>query len=200
MKGEGNTVQHCRFSDKAPPPEGESGVLLTIWVDEDSRGGYNTRILDNQFLRYNEGLDHLGNGFETIRVGTHPEWNLPTRTLIEGNYFYRMDAEVEVISVKTSHNIIRGNAFEEVQGSMTFRQGQNNILDNNVFFGAGVHNTRGVRIFDEHHVISNNWFSELASSAILVYAGTEGDHEDGQHYRAGDITITQYLASERVSE
>ena len=71
VRGEGNTVQRCRFSDKASPPEGESGVLITLWIDEDSHGGYNTRILNNQFLRYNEGQDHLGNGFETIRVGTH---------------------------------------------------------------------------------------------------------------------------------
>ena len=190
VRGEGNTVQRCRFSDKAPPPEDDSGVLVTLWIDEDSHGGYNTRILNNQFLRYNEGQDHLGNGFETIRVGTHGKWDVPTKVLIEGNYFYRMDAEAEVISIKTSFNTIRNNAFEEVRGAMTFRHGQNNILDNNVFFGAGVSSTRGVRIFDENHVISNNWFSELTSSAILVYAGTEGDHGDGKHYRAGNITIT----------
>ena len=38
-------------------------------------------------------------------------------------------------------------------------------------------------------MISNNWFSEVTNSAILVYAGTEGDHGDGKHYRAGNITI-----------
>ena len=86
-------MQRCRFSDKAPPPEDDSGVLITLWIDEDSQAGYNTRILNNQFLRYNEGQDHLGNGFETIRVGTHGKWDVPTKVLIEGNYFYRMDAE-----------------------------------------------------------------------------------------------------------
>ena len=101
-----------------------------------------------------------------------------------------MDVEAEVVSIKTSYNTIRGNAFEEVYGAMTFRHGQNNILDNYVFFGPGDHDRRGVRIFDYNHVISNNWFSKLTDSAILVYAGTEDDHGDGQHYRAGNITIS----------
>ena len=90
IKGEGNTVQRCRFSEKDPPSvDGESGVLITVdFSDQDNRGR-NTKILRNKFLSYSEEDGHLGNGFETIRVGTSNYQHLPGNVLIEGNYFYR---------------------------------------------------------------------------------------------------------------
>ena len=188
IKGEGNTVQRCRFSEKDPPSvDGESGVLITIdFSDQDNRGR-NTKILRNKFLSYSEEDGHLGNGFETIRVGTSNYQHLPGNVLIEGNYFYRMNAEAEVVSIKTSFNVIKGNAFEEVGGAVTFRHGRNNVFEGNVFMGALAKDTRGVRIFDENHIVSNNWFSDLKKGAISVNAG-DGNETSG-HMRAGNITI-----------
>ena len=186
IKGEGNAVERCRFSEK-DPPVGESGVLITVDFSDLDRRGRNTKILRNKFLSYSEEEGHLGNGFETIRVGTSAYQNLSGNVLIQGNYFYRMNAEAEVISVKTSFNIIEWNAFEEVGGAVTFRHGKNNVLKDNVFIGNLAEDTRGVRIFDENHFASNNWFSNLQKGAILVNAG-DGNETSG-HVRAGNITI-----------
>ena len=187
IKGEGNIVQRCRFSEKEPPSAGESGVLITIDFNEQDQRGRNTKILHNKFLSYSEEEGHLGNGFETIRVGTSNYQHLPGNVLVEGNYFFKMNAETEVVSIKTSFNMVKSNAFEEVAGSVTFRHGKNNVLDGNVFMGGLAKDTTGVRIFDENHIVSNNWFAHLRKGAILVNAG-DGEATSG-HKRAGNITI-----------
>ena len=54
--------------------------------------------------------------------------------------------------------------------------------------GALVRKTRGVRkIFDENHIVSNNWFSDLRKGEILVNTG-DGNKTSG-HMRAAKITI-----------
>ena len=94
-------MQRCRFSEKEPPGAGESGVLITVDFSDQDQRGRNTKILHNKFLSYNEEEGHLGNGFETIRVGTSNYQHLPGNVLVEGNYFFKMNAETEVVSIKT---------------------------------------------------------------------------------------------------
>ena len=62
------------------------------------------------------------------------------------------------------------------------------VLEGNVFMGALARKTRGVRkIFDENHIVSNNWFSDLIKGAILVNTG-DGNEISG-HMGAANITI-----------
>ena len=122
-----------------------------------------------------------------FRVGTSNYQQLPGNVLIEGNYFYRINAETEVVSIKTSFNMIKGNAFEEVGGLVTFLHGRSNVLEGNFFMGAFANDTRGVKIFDENPIVSNNWFSNLIKGAILVNTGN-GNKTSG-HMRAAKITI-----------
>ena len=47
------------------------------------------------------------NGAETMRVGTSQQAYSSSNTVIENNLFERCSGEVEVISIKSSDNIIR---------------------------------------------------------------------------------------------
>ena len=92
-----------------------------------------------------------GNGFETIQIRdgeAGPGYQGWGHTRVEGNYFYSLDVETEVISVKASHNTIRSNAFEACKGSVTLRYGDCNTVESNVFDGQNVDNSYGVRIFN----------------------------------------------------
>ena len=92
-----------------------------------------------------------GNGFETIQIRDReagPGYQGWGHTRVEGNYFYSLDVETEVISVKASHNTIRSNAFEACKGSVTLRYGDYNTVESNVFDGQNVDNSYGVRIFN----------------------------------------------------
>ena len=51
------------------------------------------------------------NGGETIRVGTSHHAFFSSNTVIEDNMFHHCNGEVEVVSIKSSDNIIRNNVF-----------------------------------------------------------------------------------------
>jgi len=189
IKGNYNTIERCRLSNKTA-----SGNLTTaeqmvvVWYGE-GYGQFN-RIINNKFLEFQYKTPGLrrGNGYEVIRIGTSGHQWSDAHAEIEGNYFYRVDAEAETICLKTQWNRVEKNAFEEVKGSISLRHGSYNMVIGNVFYGKDKSNTRGVRIFGKHHEIRNNWFSRLSSGALLVYHGQDEESQTG-HVAAENITI-----------
>lgn len=69
-----------------------------------------------------------------------------------------MDGERELISVKSGDNEISGNTIFESAALISLRHGKGNKVENNVILGNKKLLTGGVRIYDEDHVIRNNYF------------------------------------------
>ncbi|NVB42733.1 hypothetical protein G6O69_33235 [Pseudenhygromyxa sp. WMMC2535] len=147
MRGQRNRVDHNAFIGKA-----NDGALLVVWRPDD--GSDDHRIDHNYFAERPE----LGaNGGETIRVGTSDQHESASRTVVEDNYFFESDGEIEIISNKSGENIYRRNVFESCAGLLTLRHGKDALVEDNVFLIGEVEGGGGVRIVDAGHRVINNY-------------------------------------------
>ncbi|MDA7537511.1 polysaccharide lyase 6 family protein, partial [Akkermansiaceae bacterium] len=166
VHGMHNRVDHCSFKGM-----NHVGVTLTVWLGTNAPANH-TRIDHNVFSDRTEGD---GNGFETIRIGTSSRSMQESKTIVEDNYFYRCDGEIEIISNKSVGNIYRRNTFESCSGQLTLRHGNECIVEGNYFLGNGISGTSGVRVIGEDHVVVNNYFENLrgtsARAALSFYNG-----------------------------
>lgn len=150
--GVSNRVDHCHFSGM-----NHIGVTLTVWPISDGPPGH-ARIDGNYFGDRALGT---GNGFETIRIGTSGVSDQEAAAVVESNYFYRCNGEIEIISNKTIGNEYRRNSFVECAGQLTLRHGGGCLVEENFFLGNNVSGSSGVRVIGPNHVIVNNYFSDL---------------------------------------
>ncbi|MEP4079412.1 chondroitinase-B domain-containing protein [Haloferula sp.] len=161
-----NRVDHCAFTGMK-----HEGVTLTVWL-KDSAPANHTRIDNNLFADRATGR---GNGFETIRIGTSTRSMQDSEAIVEDNYFYRCNGEIEIISNKSVGNIYRRNTFESCKGQLTLRHGNKCLVEGNFFLGNGVSESSGVRVIGEDHVVVNNYFKDLrgknARAALAIYSG-----------------------------
>ena len=88
------------------------------------------KVLNNVFRDYQFDSDTSwgGNGYETIRILDEGH-NFDGYQTVEGNYFHHCDVETEIISVKSRYTTIKNNAFEDNQGLVTFRRGDDNLAE-----------------------------------------------------------------------
>jgi poly(beta-D-mannuronate) lyase len=167
LYGKNNRVDHNFLANKL-----SLGVTLAVLRD-DTASINNHHQIDHNYFGTRPRLG--SNGGETIRVGTSKNSLLPSNTVIEDNYFYHCDGEVEIISIKSCDNTIRRNTFVECEGSVVLRHGNNNVVESNVFLGNGRANTGGVRVINLGHKIYNNFFyglkGERFRSAFAVMNG-----------------------------
>jgi len=167
MKGGYNRIDHCEFSNM-----NHSGVTIRVRSGADQEGYHQ---IDHNYFGPKPGGD--GNGYESIKVGDGDYSMYALNTIVEKNYFYRCNGEVEMISNKSWKNTYRYNTIVECQGTITLRWGQQCIVEGNYFLGNGVENTGGVRITDKDHLIINNYFQNLegdkARAAISIMSGIQ---------------------------
>jgi len=103
---------------------------------------------------------------ETIRIGVSDLTPCKAYCTVEYNLFEDCDGDPEVVSVKSWDNVIRYNTFRRCLGTVCLRQGGNNLVDGNYFFGEGKtdeagNGCGGVRVYGEKHRIINNYFEGL---------------------------------------
>lgn len=134
------------------------GLLVGVNLNNDMSDGCAHRIDHNLFTNR-----HLfgSNGAETIRVGASQHAYTSSQVVIEDNVFDGCNGEVEVVSIKSSDNIVRRNLFWECQGVLALRHGDRNVAENNVFVGNGVKHTGGVRVVNAGHKVVGNIFVGL---------------------------------------
>ncbi len=164
LQGQRNRVDHNRF-------EGQAHSGVTVVVDRRADIEDTHRIDANHFVDRAPGLD---NGFESIRIGTSAEAGSASRTIVEGNLFERVDGEIEVVSVKSGGNVVRGNTFLDSAGTLTLRHGSDNLVDDNHFIASGRAGTGGIRVMGEGHVVRRNLLQGLsgrAGGAIVLQCG-----------------------------
>ncbi|MFI3252389.1 MAG: polysaccharide lyase 6 family protein [bacterium] len=164
-----------------------AGVLLLVERDTAGKedGMMYTHIHHNYFYNYtNPAPNTIVNGLEAMRLGSSSVSTWYTCALIEYNVFEDISTEPELISVKSCGNVIRGNVVINCDSAITLRHGTENIVDSNVVLNDGISDGNGIRSFDAHHVITNNYISGVTSTSeydggIILHNGTEGASASG---------------------
>lgn len=158
LDGKRNRFDHSTLIGKT-----STGVTLAVRLDLPESLGNGHRIDANYF----GPRPVLGsNGGETIRIGTSRESMMDSGTIVEGNVFDRTNGEIEIISIKSGANIVRGNLFLEAQGAVTLRHGDRNIIERNVFLGNGKPNTGGIRVINRDQIVRDNYMEGLRGTGF----------------------------------
>ncbi len=156
--GKNNRLDHCSFINKK-----NMGVLLAVILD-DERSRENFHSIDHNY--FGVRLPLASNTGEIIRVGVSQHATFNSNTQITDNYFEHCDGEAEIVSIKSGGNVVRNNLFKESQGSVVLRHGDNNTVENNIFYGNGKAGTGGVRIINKGQWVVNNLFHGCRGSGF----------------------------------
>ncbi|MGF1735645.1 polysaccharide lyase 6 family protein [Photobacterium satsumensis] len=166
--GKDGKVINNRFEGKH-----KRGTLIGIQKNIDDKAD-NHLIEGNIFYsqkknRYNElaieeAVRYNGNSWEAIRIGDSKSSQWPSRTQFVNNLLVDSDGERELISVKSGENRIAGNTIFESASMISLRHGKANMVENNVIIGNNKQDTGGIRIYDEDHVVRNNYLVGLRGS------------------------------------
>ncbi len=148
--GKQNRIDHCTFYNKK-----NLGVLVAVML-EGKVNQDNSHQIDHNY--FGSRVPLASNAGEIIRIGVAETCEFNSNTQITDNFFENCNGEAEIISIKSCHNIIRSNLFKECQGSVVFRHGNFNTVENNLFLGNGIENTGGVRLINKGQLVVNNFF------------------------------------------
>ena len=181
--------QHNRFDHNHLVGKRNKGVTVAVRLDSE-QNQQNYHQIDHNYFGYRPTFG--SNGGETLRIGTSHYSLTNSFTLVENNYFDRTNGEVEIISVKSGQNTLRGNLFFEARGTLTMRHGNGNIIEENVFLGNGVEHTGGIRVINKDHVIRNNYLEGLTGfrfgSGFTVMNGVPNSPINRYH-QVDNVTI-----------
>lgn len=178
-----------RFDHNSIVGKLNSDVTLAVILSEEKDRENNHRIDHNYF-----GIRPIlgSNGGETIRVGTSHHAFFSSLTVIEDNMFHHCDGEVEVVSIKSSDNIVRNNIFLESAGVLALRHGNRNLVEGNAFIGNGKPNTGGIRVVNEGHIIKDNLFYDLKGDrffAALALMNAVPNSLPNRYHHVKDVLI-----------
>ncbi|WOI21490.1 polysaccharide lyase 6 family protein [Nonlabens ulvanivorans] len=146
LHGKNNRVDHCSLLGKL-----NKGPAIAVRLKNSIDN--NHRIDHNYF---GERLPLGFNGGETIRIGTSTYSKQSSRTIVENNFFERCSGEIEIISIKSAHNVVRNNLILESEGTITLRHGDYNIIEGNVIIGNNLPKTGGIRMINKGNIVRNN--------------------------------------------
>ncbi|MBB5033493.1 polysaccharide lyase 6 family protein [Prosthecobacter vanneervenii] len=195
LRGSDNTVANCVFENFR-----NIGQMLGA-AELPAQGLQRLHILNNRFA----SRPHLDNqnGYEIIQIGWSGVRAASTGALIQGNIFEKCDGENELITLKASDIVVRGNRFLGSQGVLCLRTARRVLVQGNVFDGQGRENTGGVRLQGDDHIIIGNTFRNLGKPAdyygwpvSLMAADVEtfGESDElGGYGRAKNILIVSNL-------
>ena len=153
----GNRIDNNEFMQK-----NTRGAFLLL-LGKEGRVVQNTLVDHNLFSGQ---LYQHGNGGECFRIGNSALGNAPGNMVMEYNTFEHCDGDREAITIKASNNIIRYNTFRNNEGSLTFRHGNANTADGNIFIDGN----NGIRVYGHDHRIVNNYFANnpMTVSSLLA--------------------------------
>jgi len=143
-----------------------------------------TRIDHNHF---HDVASAGGNGRETVMVGccgATYDYHA-AKHVVEHNLFESCDGENEMIGIKSSSNTVRHNTIRRSRGFISLRAGRGNRIYGNYILGEGKAGTGGIRLFEDDHVIYNNY----VDSEDIPLAMTNGDPPGGGHAAIERVTV-----------
>lgn len=194
-----NRIDHNEFKNK---------TALGNFVQIGGEGGQVSQydVIDHNYF-FSNG-PRAENDKESIRVGDSTVSRSSGYTVIEHNLFVECGGDPEIVSIKTSDNIVRYNTFRRSQGGLTARQGNRSLMYGNFFLGEGAVGTGGIRAYGDDHKIFNNYFEGLTGTAATApIAITNGDADDAhlpgadqsKHYRPRRIIVANNTLVGNVS-
>lgn len=158
IKGLKNRVDHCYFHDFS-----NADVWLRLDRPNES---LNYALIDHNIFRNRK--KGTGNGFETIRLGTSHYSLSNSRSIIEQNFFDNCDGEIEIISNKSSENIIYRNTIFNCLGALTLRHGDRSIVANNSIDQINESQSSGLRIAaGKDHILFRNFIQNTNSQGAI---------------------------------
>lgn len=182
--GKDGKVINNRFEGKQ-----KRGTLIGVQKDDtpDNHLIANNIFLDqkpNQFNEFDikEAIRYNGNSWEAIRIGDSKSSQWASNSKFTNNLMIDMDGERELISIKSGGNEISGNTIFESASLISLRHGKANVVKDNVILGNEKLLTGGMRIYDEDHVIENNY--------ITGTRGRDGKIEGNADLRGGIVINT----------
>ncbi len=164
--GKDGKVINNRFEGKQ-----KRGTLIGVQKDDtpDNHLIANNIFLDQKPNQFNEfdikdAIRYNGNSWEAIRIGDSKSSQWASNSKFTNNLLIDMDGERELISIKSGGNEISGNTIFESASLISLRHGKANVVKDNVILGNEKLLTGGMRIYDEDHVIENNYITGTRSS------------------------------------
>ncbi len=95
---------------------------------------------------------------------------------VERNLFEEAHGEgMEIISIKSNRNVIRGNTFRKTKGGITNRSGNFNLIEGNVILGEHEPRSYGIRVTGQHHKVIDNYVAGVDGAGLLLVAGEHID-------------------------
>ncbi|MDO8544520.1 MAG: DUF1961 family protein [Opitutaceae bacterium] len=185
ISGDYNRVAHSVFRFSDDRPAGMQAAVRTLGDASHNRihhneitdwSTYGFRVLQPTKRTTANRIDHnyihdysntrSSNEPEAIQIGSNNTIsNLNVATVIEYNLVERVRITGELLSLKTSGNIVRGNTFVDIHGAVQGRHGNNNTFINNTIIGGkAVLRAYG----DSHRLIGNRL---TGGADIIVPAG-----------------------------
>lgn len=170
--GDDHRIDRNEYRDK--PSEG----CFIVVYGAPEKMSLRTRIDRNYF----HGQTFTGeNGGECLRLGDSKRQNIDAFMKVEYNLFERNTGDVEVISNKTSSNVIRYNTLRANRGSIVLRHGDDNLVEGNFLLDG----QNGIRFYGDKQRIIGNYFSgndgTAAYSTIAVGNGSQADLANGEN-------------------
>lgn len=161
-------------------------VGIQVWAWDGDNLNTGNIIRHNYFTNHSSyEFIQLGQGGTSAFVDQH--------SVVESNLFENFNMkDPELISSKTSFNIIRHNTFRNCLSMVVLRTGQNSVVDGNWFF-----NSRGIRVHDKNHIIINNYIEGIPeistttdTEGIVLYCGNMvRPNTNGTHYPADSVLV-----------
>ncbi len=184
-----NRIDHNLFEEKHMP-----GNFLTV----DGSGDPVYQSSQYDIIEYNHFRNigpRVENEMEAVRIGWSELSMSSGHTTLRYNLFENCDGDPEIVSVKTSDNLIQYNTFRSSQGTLSLRHGNRTTVEGNFFLGEGKAGTGGIRVYGDDHIIFNNYFSELTGTRWdAPITLTNGDYDGGsslsKHFRINRAIIT----------
>jgi len=144
------------------------------------------------------------NGGETLRIGSSAHSLKKGGAQVIANYFDRCSGEVEVLSIKSSDNVISDNVFFECSGVLALRHGNRNKIYRNKFFGNDKSETGGLRVINAGHIIRDNYFQGVTGkrffAALAVMNGVPNSAINRYHQVSGvEISNNTWVNCENIS-
>jgi poly(beta-D-mannuronate) lyase len=93
------------------------------------------------------------------------------RTVVEYNLFTNCDGDPEIVSIKSSGNIVRFNTLRTSAGGFVSRAGNANQIYGNFVFGGGKGGSHGVRLHEMDHTVYNNYIENTGDYPINIASG-----------------------------
>lgn len=196
LHGKRNRIDHSHFRGK-----NNRGAMIQLLRGADPSPNYHR--IDHNLLENRPELIGDGNlNGDTLEIGETGEFAYGmTESVIEFNYLRNIDSDYEVVTVKSSGNLLQYNVLDSSKGVFSLRQGSDNIVHGNYVLGRGKSGTGGIKIRGKNHIVTSNYISDVNPDSWAALAGlivSDGTSEILDFGRVGSKPYYKFERADNV--